>query len=328
MWGFVLRRLIWMVPTLIVISIISFIIIQLPPGDYLSSYIARLEALGTTVDQATIDALRLRYGLNDPIWVQYFKWLGNIVFDGNFGYSFEWRLPVSQLIIERLPTTFLVATCSLLFAWSVALPIGIFSAVKQYSIGDYIFTVLGFLGLGIPNFMLALTFLYISNRYFGLSIGGLFSPQYLNAPWSLDKFIDLLSHLWIPVVIVGTAGTAGLIRITRANVLDELRKPYVETARAKGLHPMLLILKYPVRIALNPFVSSMGFILPGMISGEVIVSIVLNLPTTGPLLYAALLSQDTYLAGAFVLMLAVLTVIGVLISDILLAWLDPRIRLS
>lgn len=328
MWGFIFRRLLWMIPTLIVISIISFAIIQLPPGDYLASYIARLESLGSEVDQATVEGLRARYGLNDPLYVQYFKWLGNIVFQGNFGYSFEWRLPVSQLILERLPTTFLVATCSLLFAWSVALPIGIFSAVKQYSIGDYVFTVLGFLGLGIPNFMLALTFLYISNRYFGLSVGGLFSPQFIDAPWSIEKVVDLLSHLWIPVVIVGTAGTAGLIRITRANVLDELRKPYVETARAKGLHPMLLILKYPVRIALNPFVSSIGFILPGMISGEVIVSIVLNLPTTGPLLYAALLSQDTYLAGAFVLMLAVLTVVGVLISDILLAWLDPRIRLT
>ena len=328
MWRFILRRLMWMIPTLVIISIISFIIIQLPPGDYLASYIARLESRGSNVDQATIDSLRMRYGLDDPLIVQYFKWLGNILLHGNFGYSFEWRLPVSQLILERLPMTFMVATASLLFAWSVALPIGIFSAVKQYSLADYFFTVLGFLGLGIPNFMLALVFLYLSNRYFGLSVGGLFSPAYLNAPWGIHKILDLLSHLWIPVIIIGTAGTAGLIRITRANVLDELRKPYVETARAKGLHPMLLILKYPVRIALNPFISSIGFILPGMISGEVIVSIVLNLPTTGPLLYSALLSQDTYLAGAFVLMLAVLTVIGVLISDILLAWLDPRIRLS
>ena len=328
MWRFILRRLMWMIPTLVIISIISFIIIQLPPGDYLASYIARLESRGSNVDQATIDSLRMRYGLDDPLIVQYFKWLGNILLHGNFGYSFEWRLPVSQLILERLPMTFLVATASLLFAWSVALPIGIFSAVKQYSLADYFFTVLGFLGLGIPNCMLALVFLYVSNRYFGLSVGGLFSPAYLNAPWGIHKILDLLSHLWIPVIIIGTAGTAGLIRITRANVLDELRKPYVETARSKGLHPMLLILKYPVRIALNPFISSIGFILPGMISGEVIVSIVLNLPTTGPLLYSALLSQDTYLAGAFVLMLAVLTVIGVLISDILLAWLDPRIRLS
>jgi len=328
MLGFILRRLLWMVPTLFIISIISFIIIQLPPGDYLASYIARLESLGSDVDQATIDNLRIRYGLNDPIIVQYFKWLSDIVFHGNFGYSFEWRLPVSQLILERLPMTFLVATASLLFAWSVALPIGIFSAVKQYSFADYTFTVIGFLGLAIPNFMLALIFLYVSNRYFGLSVGGLFSPAYIDAAWSFDRVLDLLSHLWIPVVIIGTAGTAGLIRITRANVLDELGKPYVETARAKGLHPMLLILKYPVRIALNPFISSIGFILPGMISGEVIVSIVLNLPTTGPLLYSALLSQDTYLAGAFVLMLAVLTVAGVLLSDILLAWLDPRIRLS
>ena len=327
MWAFILRRILFMIPTLIVISIISFTIIQLPPGDYLSSYIARLTQAGGDVDQATVDALRIRYGLDQPIIVQYFKWIWNVL-QGQFGYSFEWRAPVSELIAERLPLTFLVATSSLLFAWAVALPVGIFSAVKQYSWGDYLFTILGFVGLGIPSFMLALSFLYISNRYFGMSVGGLFSPAFIDAPWSFARVGDLISHLWIPVVIVGTAGTAGLIRITRANVLDEMRKPYVETARAKGLHPMVLILKYPVRIALNPFISSIGFILPGMISGEVIVSIVLNLPTTGPLLYGALLSQDTYLAGAFVMMLATLTVAGVLVSDILLAWLDPRIRLS
>lgn len=327
MGAFILRRILFMVPTLIVISIISFIIIELPPGDYLTSYIARLAQAGDSVDPATVEALRQRYGLDQPIYIQYLRWVTNVL-QGQFGYSFEWRVPVAELIVERLPLTFLVAFSSLLFAWSVALPIGIFSAVKQYSFADYFFTVVGFIGLGIPNFMLALIFLYISNRYFGLSVGGLFSPEFIDAPWSFARLLDLISHLWIPVVIVGTAGTAGLIRITRANVLDELRKPYVETARAKGLRPGLLVLKYPVRIALNPFISSIGFILPGMISGEVIVSIVLNLPTTGPLLYGALLSQDTYLAGAFVLMLAVMTVIGVLVSDILLAWLDPRIRLS
>lgn len=327
MGAFILRRILFMIPTLIVISIISFIIIELPPGDYLTSYIARLAQAGDSVDPATVEALRQRYGLDQPIYMQYLRWVTNVL-QGQFGYSFEWRVPVAELIVERLPLTFLVAFASLLFAWSVALPIGIFSAVKQYSFADYFFTVVGFIGLGIPNFMLALVFLYVSNRYFGLSVGGLFSPEFIDAPWSFARLLDLISHLWIPVVIVGTAGTAGLIRITRANVLDELRKPYVETARAKGLHPGLLVLKYPVRIALNPFISSIGFILPGMISGEVIVSIVLNLPTTGPLLYGALLSQDTYLAGAFVLMLAVMTVIGVLVSDILLAWLDPRIRLS
>ena len=327
MWAFLLRRVLYMIPTVIVISVISFAIIQLPPGDYLASYIARLESLGSEVDAATVAALRLRYGLDDPIYIQYFKWVGNVL-QGNFGYSFEWRLPVAELIQERLPMTFLVATVSLLFAWSVALPIGIFSAVKQYSWGDYFFTILGFLGLGIPSFMLCLSFLYVSNRYLGMSVGGLFSPAYIDAPWSMGKVMDLISHLWIPVIIIGTAGTAALIRITRANVLDELRKPYVETARAKGLPAMHLILKYPVRVALNPFISSIGFVLPGMISGEVIVSIVLNLPTTGPLLYGALVSQDTYLAGGFIMMLAILTVVGVLISDILLAWLDPRIRLG
>jgi peptide/nickel transport system permease protein len=245
---------------------------------------------------------------------------------GNFGYSFEWNRPVSTLILERLPLTLIVSFTALLFAWAVALPIGIYSAVRQYSLADYLFTFIGFLGLGIPSFMIALVFLYFSNRYLGLSIGGLFSPDYATADWSPGRVLDLLKHLWIPVIIVGTSGTASLIRITRANVIDELRKPYVETARAKGLPKMRLILKYPVRIALNPFISSMGFVLPAMISGEIIVSIVLNLPTTGPLLYGALLSQDMYLAGSFVMLLAMLTVVGVLLSDILLAWLDPRVR--
>jgi len=327
MLAFIVRRLIYMIPTLIVISIASFIIIQLPPGDYLTAYMAKLAQNGADLDASAVAALRQRYGLDQPFYIQYLKWVFGML-HGNFGYSFEWNRPVSTLILERLPLTLIVSFTALLFAWAVALPIGIYSAVRQYSLADYLFTFIGFLGLGVPSFMLALVFLYFSNRYFGLSIGGLFSPDYATADWSPGRVLDLLKHLWIPVIIVGTSGTASLIRITRANVIDELRKPYVETARAKGLPKMRLILKYPVRIALNPFISSMGFVLPAMISGEIIVSIVLNLPTTGPLLYGALLSQDMYLAGSFVMLLAMLTVIGVLLSDILLAWLDPRIRLS
>jgi peptide/nickel transport system permease protein len=325
MLTFIVRRLLYMIPTLVVISITSFIIIKLPPGDYLTAYIAKLAQNGADLDASAVAALRQRYGLDQPYYVQYAKWMFAI-FHGNFGYSFEWNRPVSTLIAERLPVTMIVSITALLFAWAVALPIGIYSAVRQHSLADYVFTFVGFVGLGVPSFMIALVFLYVSNRYLGISIGGLFSPQYVTAGWSAGKFLDLLSHLWIPVVIVGTSGTASLIRITRANVIDELRKPYVETARAKGLSQMRLILKYPVRIALNPFVSSIGFVLPAMISGEIIVSIVLNLPTTGPLLYGALLSQDMYLAASFVMFLAILTVIGVLISDILLAWLDPRVR--
>ena len=325
MLAFIVRRLLYMIPTLIVISFASFIIIQLPPGDYLTAYMAKLAQSGVDLDASAVAALRQRYGLDQPFYIQYLKWMLGML-HGNFGYSFEWNRPVSTLILERLPLTLIISVTALLFAWAVALPLGIYSAVRQYSIADYVFTCIGFLGLGIPSFMIALIFLYLSNRYLGLSIGGLFSPDYATAPWSPARVLDLLKHLWIPVIIVGTSGTASLIRITRANVIDELRKPYVETARAKGLPRLRLILKYPVRIALNPFISSMGFVLPAMISGEIIVSIVLNLPTTGPLLYGALLAQDMYLAGSFVMLLAILTVIGVLISDILLAWLDPRVR--
>ena len=327
MLAFIVRRLLYMIPTLIVISIASFIIIQLPPGDYLTAYIAKLAQTGADLDASAVEALRQRYGLDQPFYIQYLKWVVGML-HGNFGYSFEWNRPVSTLILERLPLTLIVSVTALLFAWAVALPIGIYSAVRQYSIGDYIFTCIGFLGLGIPSFMIALVFLYLSNRYFGLSIGGLFSPDYATADWSPGRVLDLLKHLWIPVVIVGTSGTASLIRITRANVIDELRKPYVETARAKGLPKLRLILKYPVRIALNPFISSMGFVLPGMISGEIIVSIVLNLPTTGPLYISALINKDMYLAITFLMALSILTILGNLMADLLLAWVDPRVRLE
>lgn len=315
-----------MIPTLIVISMISFAIIQLPPGDYLSSLIAQLASSGEFVDSAQVVALKEQYGLDQSIAVQYWKWISGILFRGDFGMSFAWNRPVSTMIWERLGLTVLVSFVTLLFVWIVALPIGIYSAVRQYSLGDYVFTFIGFIGLAIPNFVLALALMYFAFAVLGQSVGGLFSPEYIEAPWSWAKFNDLLGHLWIPVIVIGTSGMASLIRIMRANLLDELYKPYVTTCRAKGMKEWRLILEYPVRVALNPFVSTLGWILPSLVSGAVIVSVVLSLPTTGPLLLKALVSQDMYLAGTIILLLSTLTVIGTLISDILLALLDPRIR--
>jgi peptide/nickel transport system permease protein len=328
MLGFIARRILYAIPTFFAVSIVAFVIIQLPPGDYLTTLVASMASQGETVDPAALEALRNRYGLGQPIWVQYFKWMSNIFLRGDFGQSFEWNQPVASLIWNRLFLTFMLSLSTLFFVWAIALPVGIYSAVRQYSLGDYAFTFLGFIGLAIPNFLLALVLMYIGFKFFGQSVGGLFSPEYQEAPWSWAKFVDMLSHLWIPIVIIGTAGTASLIRIMRANLLDELRKPYVVTARAKGLPEHQVILRYPVRVALNPFVSTIGWVLPALISGEAIVAIVLSLPTTGPLLLRALMSQDMYLAGSFILMLSTLTIIGTLLSDILLALLDPRIRLE
>jgi peptide/nickel transport system permease protein len=283
---------------------------------------------GITVDESQMARMRETYGLDDPIYVQYWKWISGILLRGDFGYSFEWGRPVSELIWERMGPTLTISIASLLFVWVVSLPIGIYSAVRRHSIGDHFFTFLGFIGLAIPNFILALTLMYVSYRYFGQSVGGLYSPEYTDAPWSWGKLGDLLAHLWIPVVVIGTSGTASLIRILRANLTDELNKPYVVTARAKGLPEHEVILKYPVRIALNPFVSAIGWVLPDLISGVTITAIVLNLPAAGPLLLRALVSQDMYLAGSFILLLGVLTLIGMLISDLLLALLDPRIRFT
>lgn len=314
-----------MIPTLVAISIISFIIIQLPPGDFLTTYVAQLSVSGESVDQAELDQLKHRYGLDQPMYMQYLKWAWNFL-HGDFGHSFEWNKPVSELIGERLSLTILISVCTLLFTWAVSLPIGIYSAVRQYSWVDYLLTVIGFIGLATPNFLFALVLLWVSYAYLGMSIGGLFSPEYAEAPWSFAKFMDLMSHLWIPVLIVGTAHTAKFIRIIRGNLLDELKKPYVTTARAKGLAETRLILKYPVRVAINPLVSTIGWTLPELVSGIAITAVVLNLPTTGPLLLSALLSQDMQLAGTFIMFLSSLTVVGTLISDILLAWVDPRIR--
>ena len=326
MLQFVIRRILYMIPTLFAVSLVSFLIIQLPPGDYLSALAASMAEQGDTVDQSQLRALENRYGLNQPFYVQYWKWISGIVLRGDFGQSFEWGRPVTTLIWDRLGLTFVLSLSTLIFVWAVALPVGIYSAVRKYSVGDYVATFLGFLGLAVPNFLFALVLMYVAFKYFGQSVGGLFSPEYVSAPWSMAKVVDMLGHLWIPMIVIGTAGTAGLIRIMRANLLDELYKPYVETARAKGLSERRLLIKYPVRVALNPFVSTVGWILPELVSGAAITSIVLSLPTTGPLLLRALLSQDMYLAGSFILMLSVLTVIGTLLSDILLAWLDPRIR--
>jgi peptide/nickel transport system permease protein len=326
MLQYILRRILIMIPTVIAISIVTFIIIQLPPGDFLDTLVAGLASQGETVNQEAITALRERYGLGQPIYVQYFKWITSIVTRGDFGQSFEYNRPVSSLIWDRMGFTIALAVTAQFLTWMLAFPIGIFSAVRQYTPGDYFFTFLGFIGLAVPEFMIALILLFVSFKYFGQSVGGLFSPQYVDAAWGWAKFSDLMAHLWIPIVIIGVNGTAGLIRVMRANLLDELNKPYVVTARAKGVAERTLLLKYPVRVALNPFVSTVGWTLAGIISGEAIVAIVLNLPTQGPLLLRALQSQDMYLAGSLILLVSILTVIGTLISDVLLAWLDPRIR--
>lgn len=326
MLRYVIKRLIYMVPTLFGMSIIAFMIIQLPPGDFVTSLVARMTDSGQTFDPAQLAAIRETYGLNDSVWVQYWKWISAIIFRGDFGYSFEWNRPVADLIWERAGSTLGVSVLALLFVWAVSLPIGIYSAMRRHSVGDHVFTFIGFLGLAIPNFILALTLMYVAYRYMGQTVGGLVSPQYVEAPWSWDKFLDLLAHLWIPVVVIGTAGTASLIRILRANLTDELNKPYVVTAKAKGLPEYKVVLKYPVRIALNPFVSAIGWVLPELISGVTITAIVLNLPMLGPLLLRALTIQDMYLAGSIILLLGILTLIGMLISDLLLAVLDPRIR--
>jgi peptide/nickel transport system permease protein len=325
MLAYIVRRILTMIPTLIAISIISFTIIQLPPGDFLTSYVANLSVAGESVDQAEIDYLRQRFGLDRPVYIQYFYWAGNFL-RGDMGHSFEWNRPVSELIAERLPFTILISTCTLLFTWAVSVPIGIYSAVRQYSWMDYFLTFVGFIGLATPNFLFALVLLWVSYAYLGMSVGGIFSPEFVDAPWSWARLVDLLQHLWIPVVIVGTSHCAKFIRIIRGNLLDELKKPYVTTARAKGLSETRLILKYPVRVAINPLVSTIGWTLPELISGIAITAVVLNLPTSGPLLLSALMSQDMQLAGSFIMILSVLTVIGTLLSDILLAWVDPRIR--
>jgi peptide/nickel transport system permease protein len=328
MLRFIVSRLLWMIPSLVALSFLSFVLIELPPGDYVTTYIATLAASNEVVDQNTAADLRARFGLDQPMIVQYFKWIVGIVTEGNFGLSFEWQQPVSELIWERMSLTLLLTVSTLLLTWGLALPIGVFSAVKKYSVGDYVATFFSFLGLAIPSFLLALVLMYVAAVQFGQDVGGLFSEPYVAAPWSFGKVLDLLSHLWVPVVILAVSGTASLIRVMRANMLDELNKPYVTTARAKGLSEFALLVKYPLRVALNPFISTIAWLLPNLVSGSVIVAIVLSLPTAGPMLLQSLMSQDMYLAGAFVLLICALTLLGSLVSDILLALVDPRIRLE
>jgi peptide/nickel transport system permease protein len=328
MLRFILVRAVWMLPFLLAVSFLSFVLIQLPPGDYVTTYIATLAASNEVVDQQTAADLRSRFGLDQSLMVQYGKWISNIVLRGDFGLSFEWQQPVSELIWERMALTLVLTFSTLVLTWGIALPVGVFSAVRKYSVGDYFVTFLSFLGLAVPSFLLALVLMYVAAVHFGQSVGGLFSEAYQNAPWSWAKFLDFLQHLWIPVVILAVSGTASLIRVMRANMLDELHRPYVTTARAKGLSEFTLLVKYPMRLALNPFISTIAWLLPNLVSGSIIVAIVLSLPTAGPLLLQSLMSQDMYLAGAFILLICSLTVLGSLISDILLALVDPRIRLE
>lgn len=327
MLSYIVRRLLIMAPTLLAISLIIFVIIQLPPGDYFESYMNQLLSQGENVDMQRIEFLRQQYGFDRPMWEQYLVWVWGML-QGDMGYSFEFELPVNEVVGDRLYLTALVSFATILFTWIVSFPIGLYSAARQYSWGDYTLTFVGFIGLATPNFLLALVLLYIANVMFGTSIGGLMDPQYIDQVWTWGKFVSVLEHLWIPVIVIGTSGTAGMIRRLRANLLDELEKQYVVTARAKGLSPMRVLIKYPFRIAINFFVADIGSLLPSIISGAAVVEIVLSLPTTGPMLLGALQSQDMYLAGSFLMFLAFLTVLGVLVSDLALAVLDPRIRLQ
>ncbi len=325
MLRYIFWRVITMIPTIVLISALVFVIIELPPGDYFESYVSELRAMGESADLAEIEMLKERYGFDQPMVVRYFRWVSGM-FVGDFGYSFEYRLPVNEVVGDRLWLTILVSVVTIAFTWLLAFPIGIYSATHQYSWGDYGLTFVGMIGIAVPNFLLALVMMYLANVWFGTSIGGLMDREYLNQAMSWDKFKSILEHLWVPVLIIGTAGTAAMIRRLRANLLDELKKQYVVTARAKGLHPLKVLLKYPLRMALNFFISDIGSILPAVISGAEVTAIVLSLETTGPMLIKALQSQDMYLAGSFLMFLAFLTVIGVLVSDIALALLDPRIR--
>ena len=326
MLNYLVRRVLTMMMTMLAISVLVFVIIQLPPGDYLTTYIAELESQGEMVDPDKIKFLRQQYGLDKPMIEQYFVWVTGLV-QGDLGYSFEFSLPVSEVVGDRLWLSMVLNFATIIFIYVVAFPIGVYSATHQYSWGDHGLTLIGFLGLATPNFLLALVLLYMANVLFGTSIGGLMDPEYLDQPWTIYKALSVLEHLWVPVVVIGTSGTAGMIRRLRANLLDELQKQYVVTARAKGLSRGKLLVKYPLRMALNPFIADIGSMLPQVVSGSVIVSAVMSLPTTGPMLLGALQSQDMYLAGSFLMFLAMLTVVGMFLSDILLTVLDPRIRL-
>lgn len=328
MLQYIVKRILTLIPVIFVISLITFVIIQLPPGDYATTYMAQLREEGQRLSTAEVSRIREDLGLDKPVIVQYWKWISGIVFRGDFGHSFTWRMKVSELIGGRIFLTVLVALATLVFTYLVAVPIGIYSATHQYTVGDYVATFFGFIGLATPNFLLGLIIMFLLYKYFGLSIGGLFSPEFVSAPWTIAKAIDFVKHLFVPMIVIGTASIAGLLRVVRANLLDELDKDYVTTARSKGVPERRLLYKYPIRAAMNPVVSSIGYVLPALFSGSAVTAIVLNLPTVGTLLMGSLLAQDMYLAGSLLFIMACLTVLGTLISDIALAWLDPRIRLE
>jgi peptide/nickel transport system permease protein len=325
MLRYLVNRTLTALLTVVAISMLSFAIIQLPPGDYINSYVAQQMASGTEISLQEAENLRRHYGLDQPIWVQYGRWMSRVV-TGDFGLSLEWQRPVSAVIGDRLMMTIVLTLAAVVFTWIIALPIGIYSAVYQYSFLDYVFTFFGFIGLAVPSFLVALILMFLGFQYFDADIGGLFSPEYVDAPWSPSRVEDLIKHLPLPALVLALGGTAEVIRVMRANLLDELRKPYVTAARAKGLAEWRVILRHPVRVALNPFISTIGYLLPYIVSGSVIVSLVLSLPTVGPLLLRSLLAQDMFLAGTIVLMLGILTVIGTFLSDVLLMWIDPRVR--
>jgi peptide/nickel transport system permease protein len=326
MGAFIIRRLLMLIPFLFLISALAFVVIQLPPGSFVDTYKRNLEAQGGTVNEGQLRALEARYGLDKPLVVQYGIWISNILFRGDFGNSFTYQRPVVEILKERLPRTVIISLVSIVLTWIIAIPLGIIAALKKNSVWDYVLTFLSFIGLSLPAFLLAILLMYVVFANTGWLVTGLYSPEYQDAPWSLAKFVDLLKNVWLPLVVLAVTGAAGTIRVLRATLLDELQKPYVVTARAKGLPEWRVILKYPVRLAINPMISTIGWLLPAVVGGELVVSKVLNLPTVGPIILAATLSQDMFLAGAFVLLLSMLTLIGTLISDVLLAWLDPRIR--
>ena len=327
--AYILRRFVAMAVTIALVSVVAFILIQLPPGDYISSYVAAREAAGDDeVSQGEIDSMVREFGLDKPVHMQYLRWIGRIVTKGDFGRSFAYRRSINELIWERFVLTAVVGLSALVITYLVGVPLGIYSSLRQYSVSDFALTTVGYVGLATPNFLLAILLMYLGFKYFGASVGGLFDSKYMESPWTLAKIVNMLGHLWVPAIVLGTAGTAGIIRVTRGMMLDELRKQYVVTARAKGLRERSLIFKYPVRIALNPIVATIGWQLTAIVSGAPIVAMVLSLPTTGPLMINALLLQDMYLAGTFILLLCTFTVVGTFISDVLLAMIDPRIRLG
>jgi peptide/nickel transport system permease protein len=326
MLQFILRRILLMIPTFFVISFVTFIIIQLPPSDYAETYVSSLIAQGDTNAQSQLENLRALYGIGEPVYEQYAKWIWGIITRGDFGIAFQYQQPVSFIIWDRIELTMIITLGGVLVSWLIAFPIGIYSAVRQYSLGDYLATFLAFIGISVPSFLLALVIMYVGFKYFNATVSGLFSSEMELAPWSLAKVIDFCGHAWLPVLILGISSTGGLIRTLRANLLDEMRKPYVITARAKGLPEWKVVTKYPLRLALNPFISGIGFTLPLLVNGSIIISVVMNLPLVGTMLLRALQSQDMYLAGSLIMITSLMTILGVFLSDMLLAWVDPRIR--